>query len=195
MKRRSSRRKKQGNVLTIVIVTLILFAGAAALIVMTQGRGKGPDQAVVPTKENGSFELLIKGCLFELGIARKDVRFSGNAVDVTLHKPLSEAMLSRAFSPVKDVGDLDIESARHVRIIIGGRTWNIRFSGAPGKTARCAIIVDDIGLNLKWAKDFCTIDADLTFSVLPDRPYSEKAARYLHERGKEVLLHLPMQVN
>ncbi len=195
MKRRSSRRKNQNNILTIVIVALILLAGAAALIIMTQGRGKGPDQAVVSTKENGSPELLIKGCLFELGIARKDVRFSGHAVDVTLHKPLSEVMLSRAFSPMKDAGDLSIESARHVRVVIDGRTWNVRFSGAPGKTARCAIIVDDMGLSLKWAKDFCTIDADLTFSVLPDRPYSEKAARYLHDRGKEVLLHLPMQGN
>ncbi len=195
MKRRSSRRKNQKNILTIVIVALIVIAGAAALIIMTQGRGKEPDQAGVPARENGSPELLIKGCLFELDISRRDVRFSGHAVDVTLRKPLSEVMLSRAFSPVKDVGDLSIESARHVRVIIDGRTWNIRFFGAPGKTARCAIIVDDMGLNLKWAKDFCTIDADLTFSVLPDRPFSEKAARYLHDRGKEVLLHLPMQGN
>jgi polysaccharide deacetylase 2 family uncharacterized protein YibQ len=195
MKKRSSRLKNQKNILTIVIVVLIFFAGAAALIIMTQGREKGPDQALLPTEENGSPELMIKGCLFELGIARKDVRFSGRAVDVTLHKPLSEVMLSRAFSPVKDMGDLDIESARLVRVVIDGQTWNIRFSGAPGKTARCAIIVDDMGLNLKWAKDFCAIDADLTFSVLPDRPYSEKAARYLHSRGKEVLLHQPMQGN
>ena len=195
MKRRSKRGKNQKNILTIVIVALIIVAGAAALIIMTQGRGEGPDLTPVSTRENESHELLIKGCLFELGIAKKDVRFSGRSVDVTLHKPLSEAMLSRAFSPVKDVGDLEIESARHVRVVIDGRTWDIRFSGTPVKTARCAIIVDDMGLNLKWAKDFCEIDADLTFAVLPDRPYSEKAARYLHERGKEVLLHLPMEGN
>jgi polysaccharide deacetylase 2 family uncharacterized protein YibQ len=195
MKKRSSRRKNQKNILTIVIVALVIIAGAAALIIMTQSSEKILDLAAVPAQEDGSPELLIKGCLFELGIARKDARFSGRTVDVTLRKPLSEAMLSRAFSPAKDMGDVSIESARHVRIVIDGRTWNIRFSGPPGRTAQCAIIVDDMGLNLKWVKDFCAIDADLTFAVLPDRPFSEKAARYLHERGKEVLLHLPMQGN
>jgi len=193
MKRRTSRRKSQKTVLLAVIIVLAVLAGAAVLIVTMQGRGRGP--SLLTIEECGSPELLIKGCLFDLGIAKKDVRFSGNKVNVALSRPLTTDRLSRAFSPMIDAGELRIESAGHVQVVIDGQRWDIFFSGVPVRAARCAIIVDDMGLNLKSAKEFCALDADLTFSVLPDRPFSQKAARFLHSRGREVLLHLPMEGN
>jgi polysaccharide deacetylase 2 family uncharacterized protein YibQ len=195
MKRRSTRRKNRKEIIIIIVVALAVLAGAAILIMVAQSRGKGPVQPLLSIEECGSPELLIKGCLFELGIARKDVRFSENTVNVVLHRPLSSQKLSRAFSPIRDVGELHVKNAGHVRMIINREEWNVYFSGASARAARCAIIVDDIGLNLKSAKAFCDIDADLTFSVLPDRPFSVKAARFLHDQGKEILLHLPMEGN
>ena len=195
MKRRSARLKNRKDITIIIAVVLAVLAGAAFLIVVSQDRDDGPGQPLLSIEECGSPELLIKGCLFDLGIDRKDVRFSENKVSVAPRRALSLKRIERAFAPIRDVGELHIENAGHVRIIVNREEWNVYFSGVPGRQARCAIIVDDIGLNLKFAKDFSTIDADLTFSVLPDRPFSVKAARFLHGKGKEILLHLPMEGN
>jgi len=56
-----------------------------------------------------------------------------------------------------------------------------------------AIIIDDIGYDLSAAEALMKIDADLTFSVLPNQTYSRKAAEMLHKAKKETLLHLPME--
>lgn len=56
-----------------------------------------------------------------------------------------------------------------------------------------AIIIDDIGYDLNAAEALMKIDADLTFSILPNQTYSRKTAEILHKAKKETLLHLPME--
>ncbi len=56
-----------------------------------------------------------------------------------------------------------------------------------------AIIIDDIGYDLKAVKSLLKIDADLTFSILPFQTHSLEAAEMLHKAKKETLLHLPME--
>lgn len=67
----------------------------------------------------------------------------------------------------------------------------------PGKpfseTKKVAIIIDDIGYDLKILKALASLDAHVTFAVLPFCPHSQEAARMLHRQGKEVILHLPME--
>ena len=55
-----------------------------------------------------------------------------------------------------------------------------------------AIIIDDIGHNHRRGKQLIDIPADLTFSIIPDSTHSHRLARYAHESGKEVMVHLPM---
>lgn len=59
--------------------------------------------------------------------------------------------------------------------------------------ARMAIIIDDIGHSWDRAAAFMTIDAALTYAVLPHLPYSAELATTLHGRGHEILLHQPME--
>jgi polysaccharide deacetylase 2 family uncharacterized protein YibQ len=56
-----------------------------------------------------------------------------------------------------------------------------------------AIIIDDIGFDLHALRLLAEIPAPLAFSVLPYTPHSAEAIEYLHQRKREILLHLPME--
>ena len=62
-----------------------------------------------------------------------------------------------------------------------------------GSVAQIAILIDDIGQNMKALDDLLAIDAPLSFAVLPHQQYSLQAAEKLHRRQREILLHLPME--
>jgi polysaccharide deacetylase 2 family uncharacterized protein YibQ len=56
-----------------------------------------------------------------------------------------------------------------------------------------AVIIDDIGYDLRVVEDLLRIDAPIAFAILPHTPHAREAARLLHAAGKEILLHLPME--
>lgn len=58
---------------------------------------------------------------------------------------------------------------------------------------RVAIIIDDLGNSRQLGRQAVDLPGALTYAILPMRPYSREIARRAHERGKEVMLHLPMQ--
>jgi hypothetical protein len=61
------------------------------------------------------------------------------------------------------------------------------------KPARVAIIVDDLGYDRHLAEKLINLNASLTVSILPHSPHQEAIARLAHDRGLEVMLHLPME--
>ncbi len=61
------------------------------------------------------------------------------------------------------------------------------------KFPRVAIIIDDLGYDEKIAEKFLELDVAFTFSILPFSPFQQKIARRAHEKGLEVMLHLPME--
>lgn len=63
----------------------------------------------------------------------------------------------------------------------------------PQVTARVAIIVDDLGRDLAVAERLLGIDAAITFSILPGETHAREVAERAHRRGREVLIHLPME--
>ena len=56
-----------------------------------------------------------------------------------------------------------------------------------------AIVIDDLGGESKISQELLRWDLPLTFSVLPFAPYSKTLAEEAHRKGKEVILHLPME--
>ena len=58
---------------------------------------------------------------------------------------------------------------------------------------RVVIIVDDIGMNKSPIDELLKLPAPVTIAVLPNLPYSDYAARQAHKKGREVMLHLPME--
>ncbi len=56
-----------------------------------------------------------------------------------------------------------------------------------------AIVIDDLGYQKDLAMDFIEISAPLTLSFLPQAPFAEELVRQADQKGKETLLHLPME--
>ena len=66
-------------------------------------------------------------------------------------------------------------------------------SPKPLQIRQVAIIIDDIGYDLKPVKELLKIKADLTFAILPLCPHTREAAEMFHRAHRETLLHLPME--
>jgi len=64
---------------------------------------------------------------------------------------------------------------------------------APLRRHRVALVIDDLGYNPELAEALFAIDVPLTVSILPNLPHTRAIARRAAEKGKEVILHLPME--
>ena len=62
-----------------------------------------------------------------------------------------------------------------------------------GKGGRVAIIVDDLGRDLKQARQLLEIRQPVTFAILAIEPHATEVARMAHAAGREVMLHAPME--
>jgi len=58
---------------------------------------------------------------------------------------------------------------------------------------RVAIVIDDLGERRKIAMDFLNLNVPLSFSVFPFARHSREFAREATRRGRDVLLHLPLE--
>ena len=65
----------------------------------------------------------------------------------------------------------------------------------PNKTSRplVAIIIDDMGHNRPLDYQFLQLDANLSFSFLPQAPFTAELAEQAFQGGHDVLVHLPME--
>ncbi len=63
----------------------------------------------------------------------------------------------------------------------------------PKPSSRVAIIIDDFGPDLEIAKKFVSLPFHVSFSVLPHQLHSREIVELAHARGRETLLHLPME--
>lgn len=68
------------------------------------------------------------------------------------------------------------------------------FAAAAGQP-KVAIIIDDLGYQLEAGRRAIGLPGPVAFAVLPGTPRAAALARWAHQRGKEVLLHLPLQAN
>jgi uncharacterized protein len=58
---------------------------------------------------------------------------------------------------------------------------------------RVAIVIDDLGYDGRLARSFLALQEPLSFAVLPHATFSKSIARQVHEAGRDLLLHLPME--
>lgn len=59
-------------------------------------------------------------------------------------------------------------------------------------SAQLAIIIDDLGYNLRAGQRTLNLPGAITVAVLPFTPHGRELAHYAHQQGKEVMLHAPM---
>jgi polysaccharide deacetylase 2 family uncharacterized protein YibQ len=58
---------------------------------------------------------------------------------------------------------------------------------------KVTIVIDDLGGENQMSQEILHWDVPLTLSILPFTPYAKALAQEAHQRGKEVILHLPME--
>jgi polysaccharide deacetylase 2 family uncharacterized protein YibQ len=58
---------------------------------------------------------------------------------------------------------------------------------------RIAIIIDDLGYQLEAGRRAISLPGPLAFAVLPFTPHGQRLAQFANDRGREVLLHLPLE--
>lgn len=63
----------------------------------------------------------------------------------------------------------------------------------PSEGPRLAFIIDDGGYNFDNLKEFLKLGKPMTFAILPNTPHTRQAALFVHQKGGEVMLHLPME--
>ena len=56
-----------------------------------------------------------------------------------------------------------------------------------------AIVIDDLGWDLGAAQVLLAMDIPLGFAILPNTPFKDFIAQEAQRRGKDILLHLPME--
>lgn len=59
--------------------------------------------------------------------------------------------------------------------------------------ARLAIVIDDFGEDRAGVTEMLNLPVPLTIAVLPGMEYSTEDAQMAHQKGHEVILHLPME--
>jgi polysaccharide deacetylase 2 family uncharacterized protein YibQ len=88
---------------------------------------------------------------------------------------------------VSHVSALGVNTHR-IRLIYEGHE-ETSYEGLP----RIALIIDDLGYDRDLAISFFQLDLPLTFSVLPIAPHTEAIVQEANIRGRELMLHLPME--
>ncbi|MBM4760984.1 divergent polysaccharide deacetylase family protein [Bacillus sp. B15-48] len=56
-----------------------------------------------------------------------------------------------------------------------------------------AIVIDDFGNDMKGTEEMLSLPIPLTVAVMPFLPTTESDAKLAHEKGHEVIVHLPME--
>lgn len=59
--------------------------------------------------------------------------------------------------------------------------------------AKVAFLIDDLGNGGEGTEEMMTIDRPMTFAVMPFMKYSKRDAENAHQKGYEVIVHLPME--
>ncbi len=165
-------------------------------------------------------DKIIYGQLYELGIPKKDVllyqsilkkegelSWEQSLLKIKLPKSIPFALLEgnfrRGLEPLGGSVSLQAYSTKDslqlVLSLQGRITHQLTFLSPQAtvlKTSlrpKVAIVIDDLGLEYSISKELVQWDFPITFSILPFTPYAKTIATEAHKRGKEVILHLPME--
>src|SRR4030042_7218897 len=203
-----------GYFLSFLLGVLLTFGGYTYLIL------ERPLSQEDFSKKVFLVDQIIQSQLYQIGIPKKNILLhqsslkkegdlaweqSSLRVQVlpSLPLPLIEGNFKRSLSALgKSVSIQSSKISDSLRLevkILDQVTHQLTFvASIPStlKTAlrpKIAIVIDDLGGENKISQELLRWDLPITFSILPFTPYSKTLAEKAHRRGKEVILHLPME--
>ncbi|NLY06276.1 divergent polysaccharide deacetylase family protein [Candidatus Sordicultor fermentans] len=77
-------------------------------------------------------------------------------------------------------------------IFRGAEPWFFLETFIP-RRAQIALVIDDLGYNLEMAERFLDLPVKLNVAIFPHLPLAKKIASLAEEKGKEILIHFPME--
>ena len=218
VRKRPSRRKKKSSTGIwpfLGLIGLFLVLGSILFYLYR------PPQRI-QHQLNQKIDLLdkaIKSRLFELGFSKEDIlsrqsipkmteklSWRASTIKVQLPKRISFPQIKREMK--RDLTQLDKDirlrfvekpaKPKRIDVRVGDLvTHNIIFY--PPKVSvkrrgpRVAIVIDDLGSNKKRARELINLEAPITLSFFPLARASRELAQEAFEKGKEVMLHMPME--
>lgn len=54
------------------------------------------------------------------------------------------------------------------------------------------MVIDDLGQNLARDRRVLDLPSGVTLAIIPETPHAAELAREAHQRGRTVILHMPM---
>jgi polysaccharide deacetylase 2 family uncharacterized protein YibQ len=163
---------------------------------------------------------IINSQLYEIGISKKEILLhqsllkgeGGIAWEESLLKiqvprarslPLIEGNFKRNLSllgkPFSIQSSLVSESLQIEVKVMDRITHQLTFTYSKpealkiGLRPKIAIVIDDLGRENHISQELLHWDIALTFSILPFAPHSKALALEAHRKGREIILHLPME--
>jgi polysaccharide deacetylase 2 family uncharacterized protein YibQ len=165
-------------------------------------------------------DQIIRSQFYEIGIPRKDIFFrqslskqegtltwEASVMKIRLARSLPFSLieenlkrsLSRLGKPIsfhsvtgKNSLELDIKVQNrmtHQLTFVYAKPSLPRIAVRP----KVAIVIDDLGGENQMSQEILHWNVPLTLSILPFTPHSKALAQQAYQRGKEVILHLPME--
>ncbi len=212
--RRGGLNKWMGYVFSFFLGVLL---GLGGYIYLTREKALSPEDF---SQKVFLIDQIIQSQLYELGIEKKNILLHQTSskkegdlvwkqsslkvrVQPSLPFSLLERNLRRSLSalgrPVSIQSTQKPETLRLEVRVLDRITHQLTFvSSLPssqkmGLHPRIAIVIDDLGGENKISQELLRWDLPITFSILPFAPFSKTLAREAHRKGKEIILHLPME--
>ena len=203
-----------GYLLSFFLGVLLALGGYAYL---TLEKPHGPETF---SQKVFLVDQIIQSQLYEIGIPRKDILLQQSAskkgrgftwkesilkiqVSRTLPFSVIEEHLKRGLSPLGKavvVHSSQSTESLEVDIKVQNRTTHRLAFIMPqtttekaGPRPKLALVIDDLGGEMPIATELLQWDLPLTFSILPFTAHAKTIAREAHQKGKEVILHVPME--
>jgi uncharacterized protein len=170
------KKKNKKNVLTAILIALIVLSIAAILYVIMFHKEELVAVKEQPVKKNQLSEPKAAPkprVVQERPVPVKETREKESVKEKNKDKPPAQSVVAKPPEKEKTVIAKIIPPA------------------VPSKYV--AIIIDDIGYDMKPLHELLNIDAQITFAVLPLLSHSHEAAEAAHKANREILLHLPME--
>lgn len=212
--RRGRSRGWIGYLLSFFLGSLLVIAGYAYL---TREKPLSPEAF---SQKVFLVHQVIQGQIHELGIPKKNIllhqssvkkegdlvwKQSSMRVQVLPSHPFSqiERNFRRSLSALGKSASIQtsqISNCLHLEVKVLNRvTHEITFVPPMPSTLKVAhrpkiaIVIDDLGGENKISQELLHLDLPITFSILPFAPYAKTLAEEARRRGKEIILHLPME--
>ena len=184
------------------------FLGIGGYLLLTRGKPLPPPS---PFERVALIDQLIEGHFFEVGLTRKDILLHRSTSEQSQWKiklprsvpySLVEGRVRQsltALDPSLSIRTSSTAEAFRMEIKVRDRTTHqltFLLPPSPLKTEvrpKMAIVIDDLGSDKEIAREILQWNLPITFSILPFTSHSRTIAKEAHRKGKEIILHLPME--